>query len=127
MDRRGITEIIAMKLTGHKTSSVYQRYNIVSDRDLEEAAGHLEGAMVTNVVTNGPTDQNDYAVSSLESIRARSSARIEQGTSNPIQTKAFRSQLLTFKGLFGCFAVEGNHLNTIGLHSTQEANRRQKV
>ena len=46
IDRRGITQAIGMKLTGHKTPSVYQRYNIVSDSDLEEAAGRLEGPMV---------------------------------------------------------------------------------
>ena len=27
-----------MRLTGHKTASVFQRYNIVSDNDLREAA-----------------------------------------------------------------------------------------
>ena len=67
MDRRGITENVAMKLTGHKTSSVYQRYNIVSDRDLEEAAGRLEGPMVPNMVPNGPNRPNrlkDNAVNS---------------------------------------------------------------
>ena len=53
IDRAGITENTAMKLTGHKTSSVYKRYNIVSDRDWEEAAGHLENATVTKKVTIG--------------------------------------------------------------------------
>lgn len=47
MDRAGITENIAMKLTGHKTPSVYHRYNIVSDRDLEEAARRLDAVSGT--------------------------------------------------------------------------------
>ena len=64
MDRRGITENIAMKLTGHKTSSVYRRDNIISDSDLEEAASHLESAMVTNMFTNDPNRTNDNAVNS---------------------------------------------------------------
>ncbi len=58
IDRRGITQAIGMKLTGHKTPSVYQRYNIISDSDLEEAAGRLEGPMVPNMVPNGPNRPN---------------------------------------------------------------------
>jgi hypothetical protein len=32
-----------MQMTGHKTPSVFQRYNIVSDGDLKDAARKLDG------------------------------------------------------------------------------------
>ena len=39
----GVSEKIAMTITGHKTRSVFDRYHIVSPGDLQEAARRLAG------------------------------------------------------------------------------------
>jgi integrase len=41
LERAGVPRSVAMKLTGHKTESVYRRYAIADERDLRVAVERL--------------------------------------------------------------------------------------
>ena len=60
--RAGVSEHVAMKLSGHKTASVFRRYDIVSDTDLADAALKLNQFTCGRTSTDRGQNQNRVAV-----------------------------------------------------------------
>jgi integrase len=42
MRKAGVSESVAMKVSGHKTAAIFRRYDIISDDDLHEAMEAVE-------------------------------------------------------------------------------------
>lgn len=52
LERAEVSRSVAMKLTGHKTESIYRRYAIVSEADLSAGVGKLATLHKSEVVAS---------------------------------------------------------------------------
>ncbi len=76
-ERAGVSRSVAMQLVGHRTESIYQRYAIVSEGDLREAANKLaaiqQGPWTSDRVANRPVAELENAQNPLvQALQRRS-------------------------------------------------------
>jgi integrase len=64
MDRRGVPQTTAMKISGHRTIEVWRRYNLGNEKDLEQATARIErGRQVSQADTETDTKTSTSAIS----------------------------------------------------------------
>jgi hypothetical protein len=61
--RVGVQQKVAMSISGHKTASVFQRYNIVDERDIMEAGRKLNEKQKSNALLEIPFGQSSGMIS----------------------------------------------------------------
>jgi integrase len=66
MVRRGVPEVVAMRISGHKTRSVFDRYNIVNESDLAEAANRIEQGAAREVGHSMGIEQQSPGIEAIQ-------------------------------------------------------------
>ena len=88
MEQAGIPRSLAMRLTGHKTESVFKRYAVVSEGDLDAATAKLGALGHKDVIAPEPEPEteNDKSLSDND-------ARGESRTHMPLPARDFESRV----------------------------------
>jgi len=71
MVRNGVPEPVAMAISGHKTRSVFDRYNIVSESDLKQAATKMHQARQNRQAVLASQDEAEHSGQSLGRVGAK--------------------------------------------------------
>ena len=93
--RAGVSETVAMKISGHKTRSVFDRYNVTSEEDLRAAAMKLDEHILQQKVTNTvtvPSDMREGHITAVSQAIEMSGGEGGIRTHGPLRDNGFRDR-----------------------------------